>query len=160
MHPNLKIFWSCNYNCQNWTSSGWPTFFGGMQGWRNDSRGEGTRHWGPSRKRASKCLKGSKTTNAIMAIAQEFSSGEVKRAHFGYILGPPGSLSRDEINGAREGRSLPPPPPRFLQPWGGASQTCLTLTGHLWFWGGVMAPNLKCSPLPDLQCEGVGVYNC
>ena len=60
-----------------------------------------------------KCLKGPKTTNATMAIAKN-SSREVKRVHFRYILGAPGSLQEMESMGpGGEGPSRSPP--RFLQ---------------------------------------------
>ena len=78
------------------------------QGWRNDSRGGGTRPWGPSRKRVPKCLKGPKPIQLLQLLKN--SPREVKRAHFRYILGPPRSHPGNGIYGARRGRSLPVPP--------------------------------------------------
>ena len=80
-----------------------------MQGWRNASRGGGTRPWGPSRKRVPKCLKVPKTTYATIAIAEKQPKRR-KKGPFRYILGPPGSHPGTGINGARRGRSLPVPP--------------------------------------------------
>ena len=74
---------------------------------------EGTRPWGPSRKRAPKCLKGPKTTHAIMAIAKK-QFKRSKKGPFSLYIGSPWSLPGNVIDGARGGRSLPVP--RFLQP--------------------------------------------
>ena len=59
---------------------------------------EGTRPWGPSRKRVPKCIKGPKTTYTTSAVAKN-SLREVKRAHFRYILGPPGPTQEMELMG-------------------------------------------------------------
>ena len=56
-------------------------------GWRNDSRGGGTRPWGPSRRRVPKCLKGPKTTYTTIAIAEKQSK---RSKQFRDLLGPPG----------------------------------------------------------------------
>ena len=82
------------------------------QGWRNDSRGGGTRPWGPPRKRGHKCLKGPKTTYTTIAIAEK-QSKRSKKGPFSLYIGPTGSHPGNEINGARRGRSLPVPPPGF-----------------------------------------------
>ena len=49
-----------------------------LQGWRNDSRGVGTRPWGLSRKKVLKCLKGPKTTYTTIAIAAKRSKRSEK----------------------------------------------------------------------------------
>ena len=59
---------------------------------------EGTRPWGPSRKRVLKCIKWPKTTYTTIAVAEN-SPREVKRAHFRYILGPPGPTQEMELMG-------------------------------------------------------------
>ena len=70
----------------------------------------GTRPWGPSRKRAPKCLKGPKTTYTTIAIAEK-QSKRSKRAHFRYTLGPPGPTQEMELMGpGGEGPSRSPPP--------------------------------------------------
>ena len=77
---------------------------------------EGTRPWGPSRKRVPKCLRGPKTTYITIAVAEK-QSKRSKKGSFSLYIGPPGSHPGNEIIGARRGRSLPVlPPPRFLQP--------------------------------------------
>ena len=84
-----------------------------LQGWINDSRGGGTRPWGPSRKRVPKCLKGPKTFYTTITNAEK-QSKKSKKGPFSLYLGSPGSHPRTGINEARRGRSLPvPPPPRF-----------------------------------------------
>ena len=61
------------------------------------------------RKRVAKCLKGPQNIYTTIAIAEK-QSKRVERAHFRYILGPPGSHPGNGIDGARKGRSLPVPP--------------------------------------------------
>ena len=74
---------------------------------------EGTRPWGPSRKRVPECLKGPKTTYTIIAIAEKQSKRR-KRAHFRYVLRPPGPTQEMELMGhGGEGPSRSPPPPGF-----------------------------------------------
>ena len=86
------------------------------EGWRNDSRGEGTRPWGPPRKGPQSVSNGPKPLTYIQLLQLlKNNPREVKRAHFRYILGPPGSHQGNGIYRARRGRSLPVPP-RFLQP--------------------------------------------
>ena len=77
-----------------------------IQGWRNDSRGGGTRTWGPSRKRVPKCIKEPKTTYTTIAVAEKRSK-RCKKGPFLLYIGAPGSHPGDGINGARRGRSLP-----------------------------------------------------
>ena len=60
--------------------------------------GGGTRPWGPSRKRVPKCLKGPKTTDTTIAIAEK-QPKKVKRAHFRYILVPPGPTQEMKLMG-------------------------------------------------------------
>ena len=79
---------------------------------------EGTRPWEPPRKRVPKCLKGPKTTNTTMNLLKN-SQRELKRAHFRYILGPPGPTQEMEFVGP--GGEGPSRSPRFLRPWGGAA---------------------------------------
>ena len=68
---------------------------------------EGTRPWGPRGKGSpSVGIKGPKTTNTTNTVAEKQSKRR-KRAHFCYILGPPGSHPGDGIIGTRRGRSLP-----------------------------------------------------
>ena len=70
---------------------------------------EGTRPWGPLRKRVPKCSKGPKTTYTTIAVAEKQSKRSKKGPVSLYI----GSSRRwmedpgDGINGARRGRSLP-----------------------------------------------------
>ena len=79
-------------------------------GWRNDSRGGGTRPSGPSRKRVPKHLKGPKTTRTTIAIAKK-QSKRSKNGPFCYILGPPGPSQEMELMGpGGEGPSRSPPP--------------------------------------------------
>ena len=87
---------------------------------------EGTRPWGPSRKRVPDCLKGRKTTYTIIVIAEK-SPREVTRAHFRYILGPPGPTQEMELMGP--GGEGPSRSPRFLQPYLGliSTQICAFL---------------------------------
>ena len=71
---------------------------------------EGTRPWGPSRKRVPKYLKGPKTTYTTIAIAEK-TVKKVKRAHFVIYCVPPGPSQEMELVGpGGEGRSRPPPP--------------------------------------------------
>ena len=73
---------------------------------------EGTRPWGPPRKKVPKCLKGPKTTYTTNAIAEK-QAKRVKRAHFRYILGPPVPPKKWNLWGP-EGKVPPspsPPPP-------------------------------------------------
>ena len=79
------------------------------QGWRNDSRGGGTRPWGPRGKRSVSVSKGPKPPIQLLQLLKN-SPREAKRVHFRYILVPPGSHPGNEINGAWRGRSLPVPP--------------------------------------------------
>ena len=92
------------------------------QGWRNDSRGGGggIGSGGPREKGSLSVSKGPKPPIQLLQFLKKNSPREVKRErdHFRYILVPPGSHPGSEINGARRGRSLPVPPPRFLQPCG------------------------------------------
>ena len=67
---------------------------------------EGTRPWGPSRKRVPKCIKRPKTTYAAIAMAEK-QSKRSKKGPFSLYSGSPGSHPGDGINGARRGRSLP-----------------------------------------------------
>ena len=68
---------------------------------------EGTRPWGPSRKRVPKCLKGPKTTYTTIAVAEK-QSKRSKRDPFSLHIGTtPRSHPGNGINGARRGRSLP-----------------------------------------------------
>ena len=85
-----------------------------LKGWRNDSRGGGTRLWGPPRKRVLKCLKGPKTTYTTIAIAEK-PSKRSKKAHYRYILVHPGPTQEVKLmapGGEGPSRS-PPPPPGF-----------------------------------------------
>ena len=50
---------------------------------------EGTRPWGPSRKRVPKCLKGSKTTHTTIAVAEK-QSKRSKNDPFSLHIGSPG----------------------------------------------------------------------
>ena len=71
---------------------------------------EGTRPWGPSRKKAPKCLKGPKTTNASMAVAEK-QLREVKGLIVVIYWVPPGPLQEMESMGpGGEGPSRSPPP--------------------------------------------------
>ena len=82
---------------------------------------EGTRPWGPSRKRVPECLKGPKTTYMLEHLHIQLlellknSPREVKRAHFRYILGTPGPTQEMELVGP--GGEGPSRSPRFLQQW-------------------------------------------
>ena len=67
---------------------------------------------GPRGNRSTSVSKGPKPPMQLVKLLKN-SPREVKRTHFRYALGPPGSHPGNEINGARRGRSLPP---RFLQP--------------------------------------------
>ena len=62
---------------------------------------EGTRPWGPSRKRVPKCIKGPKTAYTTIAVAEK-QSKRSKKGPFSLYIRPPG----DGITGARRGRSL------------------------------------------------------
>ena len=77
---------------------------------------EGTRPWGPSRKRVPKYIKGPKTTYTTIL---KNSSREVKRAHFRHILGPPGPTQEMELlepGGEGPSRSTPVSPAMRLDP--------------------------------------------
>ena len=76
---------------------------------------EGTRPWGPSRKRVPKCIKGPKTTYTTIAVAEKQSKRSKKGPFSLYIRSPPGPTQEMELRGL-EGK-VPPGPPRFLQPW-------------------------------------------
>ena len=75
---------------------------------------EGTRPWGPPRKRVPKCLKGPETTYTSIAIAEK-QSKRSKKGPFSLYLGSPWFHPGNGIYGARRGRSfpVPPPPPGF-----------------------------------------------
>ena len=81
---------------------------------------EGTRPWGPSRKRVPKCSKWPKTTYTTVAIAGK-QSKRGKKGLFSLYIGPPRSHPGDGINGARRGRSLPVHP-------GFSSHGCIAAT--------------------------------
>ena len=71
---------------------------------------EGTRPWGPPKKRVPKCLKGPKTTYTTIVNAEK-QSKRSKRTHFSYILGPPGPTQEMKFMGpGGEGPSQSPPP--------------------------------------------------
>ena len=60
---------------------------------------EGTRPWGPSKKRVSKCIMGPKTTYTTIAVAEK-QSKRIKKGPFSlYILGPPGPTQELELMG-------------------------------------------------------------
>ena len=84
------------------------------QGWRNDSRGGGTRPWGPRGKGSRSVSKGPEPPIQLLQLLKN-SQREVKRAHF-VIYWVPGSHPGSGINGARRGRSLPVPPPPPVSP--------------------------------------------
>ena len=85
------------------------------QDWINYSRR--WRPWGVLKQKGPNSLKGPKINHANMAMAEKQLKIS-KRAHFRYMMDPPGSPPENGINGARRWRSLPaPPPPRFLQSW-------------------------------------------
>ena len=75
---------------------------------------EGTRPWGPPRKRVPKCLKGPKTTYTTIEIAEKQSMTS-KKGPFSLYIGSPWSHPGNGICGARRVRSLPSP--RLLRPW-------------------------------------------
>ena len=76
-----------------------------------DPRGGGrTRPWGPSRKRAPKCLKVPTATNATLAIAEKQFKRSKKGPFFIHRV-PPGN----RIDGAR-GKVPPGPPPPPVSP--------------------------------------------
>ena len=87
------------------------------QGWRNDSRGGGTRLWGPREKGSSSVSKGPKPPIQLLQLLKN-SPREVKRAHFRYILVPPGSTQEVKLMGP--GGKVPPGPP----PPGFSSHAC------------------------------------
>ena len=77
---------------------------------------EGTRPWGPPRKRVPKGLKGPKTTYATIEIAEK-QSKRSKKDPFSLYIAPPWSTQEMAFMGPRgEGPSRSPPPPRFLRP--------------------------------------------
>ena len=76
---------------------------------------EGTRPWGPPRKRVPKCLKGPKNTYTIIKIAEK-QSKRSKKGPFSLYIGSPWSHPGNGIYGARRGRSLPVPPPPPVSP--------------------------------------------
>ena len=62
---------------------------------------EGTRPWGPSRKRVPKCIKGPKTIYTTIAVAEK-QSKRSKKGPFSLgigILGPPGPTQEMELLG-------------------------------------------------------------
>ena len=67
---------------------------------------EGTRPWGPSRKRVPKCIKGPKTIYTTIAVAEK-QSKRSKKGPFSLYIRSPRSHPGDGITGARRGRSLP-----------------------------------------------------
>ena len=75
---------------------------------------EGTRPWGPSRKRVFGCLKGPKTTHTTIAIAEK-QSKRSKKGPFSLYIGSPGPTQEMELMGP--GGEGPSRSPRFLQPW-------------------------------------------
>ena len=82
-----------------------------QQGWRNDSRGGGSRPWGPSRKRSASISKGPKPPIQLLQLLKN-SQKEVKRAHFVIYWVPPGPSQEMELmEPGGEGSSRPPPPP-------------------------------------------------
>ena len=69
---------------------------------------------GPRGKGSPSVSKGQKPSIQLLQLLKN-SPREVKRAHFRYTyIGSPGSHPGNVINGARRGRSLPPPPPDSL----------------------------------------------
>ena len=84
----------------------------GLENWFQMWRGLGL--GGPRGKGSTSVSKGPKAPMQLLQLLKN-SPRDIKRAHFRYILGPPGSHPGNGINGARRGRSLPVP--RFLQPW-------------------------------------------
>ena len=72
---------------------------------------EGTRSWGPRGKGSPSVSKGAKPSLQLLQLLKN-SPREVKRAHFGYILGPPWSHPGNGIYGGPEGRV----PPGFSGP--------------------------------------------
>ena len=60
---------------------------------------EGTRPWGPSRKRVPKCIKGPKTTYTTITVAEKQSKRSKKGPFSLYILGPPGPTQEMELMG-------------------------------------------------------------
>ena len=81
-----------------------------VQDWRNDSRGGGTRPWGPGGKGSPNVSKGPKPPIQILQLLKN-SLRDVKRAHCRYILVPPGPTQGMKLMGpGGEGPSRPPPP--------------------------------------------------
>ena len=76
---------------------------------------EGTKHWGPSRKMVPECLKGSKTTYTIIAIAEKQSKRSKKGPYSLYIRSPRSHPGNEWMGPGGEG-PYRPPPSRFLQP--------------------------------------------
>ena len=76
---------------------------------------EGTRPWGPSRKRSPSVSKGQKPPIPTTIAVAEKQSKRSKKGPFSLYIGsppPPGSHPGDGINeGRRRRRSLPVPPP-------------------------------------------------
>ena len=83
---------------------------------------EGTRPRGPRGKGSPSVSKGPKPPIQLLQLLKN-NPREVKRAHFRYILCPPGSHPGYGIYGARRGRSPPAPPP--VSPAMPESQTLL-----------------------------------
>ena len=77
---------------------------------------EGTRSWGPWRKRVPMCIKGPKTTYTTIAVAEK-QSKRSKKGPFSLYIGFPRSHPGDGINGARRGRSLPEHPGFSSHDW-------------------------------------------
>ena len=72
---------------------------------------EGTRPWGPSRKRVPECLKGPKATHTIIAIAEKRFKRSKKGPFSLYNWVPPGSTQEMELMGpGGKGPSRSPPP--------------------------------------------------
>ena len=59
---------------------------------------DGTRHWGPSRKRIPKCIKGPKTTYTTIAVAEK-QSKRSKKGPFSLYIGSPGPIHEMELMG-------------------------------------------------------------
>ena len=70
---------------------------------------EGTRLWGPPRKRVPKCLKGPKTTYTTIELAEKQSKRSTK-GPFSLYIGSPWSHPGNGICGARRERPSRPPP--------------------------------------------------
>ena len=75
--------------------------------------GGGTRLWGPREKGSSSVSKGPKPPIQLLQLLKN-SPRDVKRAHFRYMLVPPGPTQEVKLMGpGEEGPSRSPPPPDF-----------------------------------------------